>query len=247
MAFDGYNTAIGLGAYVVSAFRCIGALLAYVAPCLLVLVPLRFLTKVPSFVFRKLLHVVAFTCISLMILSADCWQAAVLASVLVAAFAYPVLALLEKKAWFPTLFVEKRPGEIKTSLILLFSMFAALTALCWGLFGKPHLAIAAILMWGTGDAAAALVGIPFGKHKVKLRMVDGKKSWEGSAAMFAVSFLLGLITLLPVQGMEPLRALLLAGLGALMGMVTELLSPSEYDTVTVPIVIAAVLLALHSL
>ena len=41
------------------------------------------------------------------------------------------------------------------------------------------------------------------------------------------------------------QALLSAGLGALLGTLTELVSPSEYDTVTVPVVIAAVLLLLN--
>lgn len=50
-------------------------------------------------------------------------------------------------------------------------------------------AAAAILMWGVGDAATALVGIPFGKHKVNFRPVNGKKSWEGSCAMFAAAAL----------------------------------------------------------
>ena len=51
--------------------HCLGALIAYVVPSVAVLVPLRFLTKVPSFEFRKLLHIVAFTRISLMILSTE--------------------------------------------------------------------------------------------------------------------------------------------------------------------------------
>ena len=39
-------------------------------------------------------------------------------------------------------------------------------------------------------------------------------------------------------------AVLSAGLGALLGTVTELFSPSEYDTVTVPAVVVTVLLLL---
>ena len=101
-------------------------------------------------------------------------------------------------------------------------------------------------MWGTGDAAAALVGIPFGRHKVKSRFADGKKSWEGSLAMLLVSFLSGMIVLYCVQKMPLPLVLLSAGLGALLGTVTELFSPSEYDTVTVPLVIAAVLLGIVS-
>ena len=223
---------------------CLLVLVIFIVPSLLLLVPVRFLTKLPSYVFRKLLHFVAFTCVSLMILAAKSWTAAALTSVLIAVVAYPILSALENAPWFEKLFVQKSPGEIKRSLLLLFFMFAVLIFVSWGVFGQPHLAAAAILMWGTGDAAAALVGIPFGRHKVHSRFTDGKKSWEGSIAMLAVSFLSGIIVLLYVQKMSLQQAILSAGIGAFLGAVTELFSPSEYDTVTVPAVIVAVLLIL---
>ena len=223
-------------------FHCLSILAAYIVPALMVLLPIRFLTGLPSFVFRKLLHFVAFTSISLMILAAKRWQAAAMTSVLIAIALYPILAALENASWYGKLFVQKSPGEIKRSLLLLFFMFAALISVAWGVFREPHLAAAAILMWGTGDAAAALVGIPCGKHKVHFRFTDGKKSWEGSLAMLAVSFFSGLILLLSVQKAALPQALLMASLGAFLGTATELFSPSEYDTVTVPAVIVAVLL-----
>ena len=223
---------------------CLLVLVIFIVPSLLLLVPVRFLTKLPSYVFRKLLHFVAFTCVSLMILAAKSWTAAALTSVLIAVVAYPILSALENAPWFEKLFVQKSPGEIKRSLLLLFFMFAVLIFVSWGVFGQPHLAAAAILMWGTGDAAAALVGIPFGRHKVHSRFTDGKKSWEGSIAMLAVSFLSGIIVLLSVQKMSLPQAILSAGIGAFLGAATELFSPSEYDTVTVPAVIVAVLLIL---
>lgn len=222
--------------------HCLAVLAEFIAPCLAVLIPVRFLTGLPSYVFRKLLHFVAFTCVSLMILAAKSWQAAALCAVLIAVAVYPVLAFLERFPWYGKLFVQKSRGEIKRSLLLLFFMFAALISVAWGIFGKPHLAAAAILMWGTGDAAAALVGIPFGRHKVKSRFTDGKKSWEGSAAMLAVSLLSGMLILLLQQRMPFFPALGCAFAGALAGTATELFSPSEYDTVTVPAVILAVLL-----
>ena len=224
--------------------HCLGVLAAYIVPALAILIPIRFLTKLPSFIFRKLLHFVAFTCVSLMILSAKSWQAAALTSVLIAIVVYPVLAAFEKAPWYEKLFVQKSSGEIKRSLLMLFFMFATLISVSWGLFDQPHLAAAAILMWGTGDAAAALVGIPYGKHKVQSRLTDGKKSWEGSMAMLVVSFLSGIIILLLVQKMPLHKAVLTTAVGALLGTATELLSPSEYDTVTVPTVILAVLLLL---
>ena len=129
-------------------------------------------------------------------------------------------------------------------MVLLFVMFAAVIAVAWGVFDQPQLAAAAILMWGTGDAAAALVGIPFGKHKVLCRLTDGKKSWEGSLAMLLVSFAAGLLVLKLAQRCGWPQVLILAGCGALIGAATELFSPSEYDTITVPAMILAVLLIL---
>ena len=124
-------------------------------------------------------------------------------------------------------------------------MFTVVIAVAWGIFGQPQTAAAAIIMWGTGDAAAALVGIPFGKHKVRCKLTDGKKSWEGSFAMLFVSFAVGLLVLLLSKAAGLPKALLLSGIGSLAGAATELLSPSEYDTVTVPMVILAALLVLE--
>ena len=111
--------------------NCLITLASFILPSLLFLVPIRFLTKLPSFVFRKLLHFVAFTCVSLMILSAQSWQAAALTSVLIAVVVYPILAVLEKKDWFDKLFLPKSSGETKRSLLLLFFMFAVLITVSW--------------------------------------------------------------------------------------------------------------------
>lgn len=221
---------------------CIGVFLAYVIPSLAVLIPIRFLTKVPSFVFRKMLHIVALVFSALMILTSQSWQAAALAALIAAVLIYPLLHALEKKKWYAKLLVQKSPGEIKRSMIMIFVVLIALVSVLWGLFGQQQLAAAALLMWGVGDAAAALFGIPFGKHKVKLSLADGKKSWEGSAAMLAVSFLCGFSVLLWGQHLAWPHALWAAAIAALLGTLTELFTPSEYDTVTVPAVVAVVLL-----
>ena len=223
---------------------CLGVLIAYIIPAVLVLITIRILTKLPSFVFRKLLHTVAFTCISLMILAARSWQAAALTSLLLATVIYPLLKAVEDMPWYAHFFVEKEPGEICQSMLMLFLMFAALIALAWGVFGQPHLAATAILMWGIGDASAALVGIPWGRHKIRLRIADGKKSWEGSLAMFLSSTACGLIMLIAVRGIPLQAALPPVIAGAALGTATELASPSKYDTITVPAVIMATLLAL---
>ena len=230
----------------VDILHCIGRLAAFIVPCVLILLPVRFLTRIPSFIFRKLLHIVAFTCVSFTILTSGNWKAAALTCVIFAVVVYPLLSLAEKESWYPNLFVEKTKGEIRRSLLMLFLMVAVLIMICWGVFGEPALCAASILMWGTGDAAAALIGIPFGRHKIRTRWTDGKKSWEGSTAMFAVSFVSGLLMLLFTRNTGAGSAVPSALAGALFGALSELFSPSEYDTITVPAVIAAVLLIINS-
>ncbi len=223
-------------------FRCLRIFITFIIPCVLILLPIRLFTKIPSYVFRKLLHIVAFSCVMIMIIKAGNWQSAAMASIVIALAIYPVLRLFENKPLYTDLFVQKKPGEIRRSLLMLFLMFAAVTAVTWGIFDKPYYAAAAILMWGTGDAAAALIGIPYGKHKVMLKPADGKKSWEGSIAMLIVSLISGFCVVYFGHGTTLPMALLTAFAGALSGAAAELFSPGEWDTVTVPTVIAAVLL-----
>ena len=123
---------------------------------------------------------------------------------------------------------------------MLFFMFAAVITMAWGVFGKPHIAAASILMWGMGDASAALVGIPHGKHKIKTRYAV--KSWEGTLAMFAAAFLFGTIVLCFSGDFSVGRAALTAFPAAAAGAATELFSPSEWDTATVPVVIMIALM-----
>ena len=194
-------------------------LVLYIIPCVMILLLIRFFTKVPSFVFRKLLHIVAFTCFTVMMLSAKSWQSAALTSVIIAV-----------------------PGEIKRSLLMLFFMFAAVITVSWGLFNNKHAAAAAILMWGVGDATAALIGIPFGKHKVRIKPVNGKKSWEGSCAMLLVSAFTGILFLWLYGGYSATVSVSCALTMAAAGTIVELFSPSEWDTVTVPVVMLAIAL-----
>ncbi len=62
--------------------------------------------------------------------------------------------------------------------------------------------------------------------------------------MLIVSLMAGMGMLTLTQGMLLSNAFLISLAAALVGTATELFSPGEYDTVTVPTVLAAVLLFL---
>ncbi|MBQ9327904.1 MAG: TSUP family transporter [Solobacterium sp.] len=230
--------------YAADIFVCLRTLILLLVPCVLLLIPLRFLTSIPSFVFRKLLHLVAVGCFVVMLIYANNWQSAAITSLVIAIVIYPVLHLLEQEHWYAKFFVQKSKGEVIRSLLMVFLMFAGVIVVAWGYFNQPDIAAYAILMWGIGDAAAALIGVPFGKHKIMLSPINGKKSYEGSIAMFIGSFLAGMTLTLLIHcqlSLSSFVSLLIAGIA---GTITELFSPSEWDTVTVPAVLLVILLLL---
>ncbi len=207
---------------------------------LLVIIYLVF-RKLPSYIFRKLLHMVAFTSLVEMTLEAGEWYIASLTALLFASLIFPVLQTLENHEWYKRLFVEKKRGEVKKSLVLLFGMYAVLVALCWGLLGKRYVAVTSVLMWGVGDAAAAIFGRTFGRHRTGLKFADRAKTWEGSAAMLVFSFLAGVAAMLLSGTAQWQRIVFYPLLAAPFASYTELLSKNGDDTVTVPLVTAAVI------
>ena len=230
--------------FIAQVLQCSGEFLEYIGLGALALIVLRFtVRKLPSYVFRKLLHLVAFTSVIEMIIAAQVWYAASVTAVLFAALVYPILLLVERCSWYDRLFVQKKKGEIKQSLLLLFLSMACLIAFTWGVAGKKYIAVATILMWGFGDAAAALVGIRFGKHPIKWRFADGKKTWEGSIAMALTAFITGAGGLALLSGMPWPACLLQALAAALPAAITELVSRNGTDTVSVPFIVALILSA----
>jgi phytol kinase len=109
------------------------------------------------------------------------------------------------------------------------------TVLALAFSAQPYVLAAGIIPLAYGDAAAFLVGSKFGRHKYG---VLGKKSFEGSAAMFIVCFI-GLsasffffshFTALPVV------TFILGSLGvAILATALEAITPKGLDNLFVPI------------
>ena len=129
---------------------------------------------------------------------------------------------------------ERKKGEFKSSMVLAVGMMAFSTTVCWGLFGDKYLVLASIYAWGVGDALAALIGKKYGKHKIKWKIADGKKSVEGSLAMF-ICALVSVFTVLIVRGGIAIpMCLLIAVFSALVCTFTELCAKNGLDTVICP-------------
>ena len=229
--------------YLAEYLHLVGIYIGYFIVCATVLVIIRLTTRVPDYIFRKLLHFVAFFSILPLVLCTEVWWIAVAAVGLFLIVIIAVLHFTEPFAFYRKLFVEKAKHEVIISFVSLFGLIGVLLALFWGVFGDDHkyIAVAAIMAWGPGDAVAAIVGKNLGKHKLQGKMIEGTKSVEGTLGMALTSFLCTLAVLLTMSALPWHTALLVSLLVAPAAALTELFTKKGFDTVTVPCVSALIL------
>ena len=200
---------------------------------------LRKLCKIPDEIFRKGLHFILLGSLLVFVNAFNTWWISAIGCLTVVALAYPVLYFCERFKTYSKVVTERKKGELKNSLIIVFFMFVFVIAICWGWIGDKMLVLASIYAWGFGDAIAALIGTKIGKHKIYK-----KKSLEGTLAMFITSFITVLIILL-IRGVIPWYSVLLVTLlTSLVSTVIELYTPNGLDTVTCPIGAMVVMLPL---
>jgi phytol kinase len=157
---------------------------------------------------------------------------------------FPILFFAERIPGYSQLLVERKDGEIKRSLVVAFSMFTVLICICWGWLGEKYLVIASVLAWGLGDAAAALVGKRFGRHFIVGKLIEGRKSLEGTLAMFAVSFVSVIVVLIAYGAVKWYGYAPIAIITAAVCAVVELYTKNGMDTLTCPLAAAATMIPL---
>jgi dolichol kinase len=96
----------------------------------------------------------------------------------------------------------------------------------------PAVAMTSIIFLVLGDMSAALFGISFGGEMVAAKLGrEGKKSFEGSAAMFLVCFTIGCTVFSEVRLCE-----YAVFIGAMVATLVELFEPFELnDNLTIPV------------
>ena len=198
---------------------------------------LQAILKTPDYIFRKLLHTLAYASVVPLLFGAEHWY---VAAAIKALLILPILLILwycERFELYPKFFMEKEKHEVVCSFVLLFAMLATLICVFWGGFGErgKALVLASVLAWGPGDAAAAIVGRNWGKHKLSGPHIEGTKSVEGCVAMGLCAFIFSLGVLL-LMGKLPFWPVLgVSLLTAAVSALTELYTKRGLDTVTVPI------------
>jgi dolichol kinase len=221
-----HNDFIGLGLYV-------GYLIATGVPA--VLLKARF--DVPFEIIRKVYHIVITLSIFPLVTFFNTWYMAVLAALLLALIIYPILGCVERAPFYQRVAVERACGEFKISLIIVQVSMALMIFVFWGLLGPEwkYVAVVAVMAWGFGDAAAALIGKNFGRRRIQHPRIEGTKTMEGTQAMYVTAGLAIFFTLLVYAGQPWQVSIAVALLVAPVCAIIELFSKRGMDTLTVPI------------
>lgn len=200
-------------------------------------------------VTRKLYHLVITLSIFPLLNLFSSWYMAVLAIFAFVLMVYPLLALVENASLYKRIAVEREGGEFRRSFIIVQLSIAILITVFWGLLGAnwQYIVVVAVMAWGFGDAAAALVGKAFGRRRIQHPRIEGKKTYEGTLAMYIVAGLAIFLTLLVYAGQTWQVSITVAALVAPVGATVELFSNRGMDTLTVPLAVAILVLHLMSL
>ncbi len=121
-----------------------------------------------------------------------------------------------------------------TFLVLIFGIFAP---------DQFYFPIAGVLLMIVADTLASVIGKRWGKIGISLPWTNSKRTLEGSLTFFITAFLLCFLsfflfgTLIPsLQTPLPLITIIIYSLiTSAIAMIIELISPSTYDDLTVPI------------
>src|SRR5262245_44491029 len=207
---------------------------------------LRRVLRIPQELTRKLVHIGAGMWVFGVLALFDSWQIGLLPF---ATFILINYLFYRYRVFGAMDAADSPPGTV---------YFALAMTLLFGLLWRPSgpldrapIAVAGAMTLTWGDALAALVGRRWGRHRYRLGASG--RSWEGSAAMFAVSMIVVFLalTFLPGSRLSPHApsigagsALLAALLGAGAAALAEAASPCGTDNLSVPLVAAGVLLLL---
>ena len=232
-------------------FEILKTFLWFVVPIIvlgIICILIRIFTKIPDFIFRKILHIIAVCMIIvLVIVPINWWVSEIIVGISVIGLII-LLLIFEPTTIYKKFFIEKSKHEVLISCLLFFLVVACLIAFFWGYRGYNHrfYVIITILAWGLGDAAAAICGQLFGKHKISGKMIEGTKSIEGSVMCCLFAFTISLVLLITLMHIVWWIALIEALLIGAFVSLAELFTKKGLDNITCPLV-AALILFLFSL
>ncbi|MFX0075837.1 MAG: diacylglycerol/polyprenol kinase family protein [Candidatus Hermodarchaeota archaeon] len=219
----------------------------YVLATIIIPVQLKKRDKITKFQARKAVHLLA----GLAVLSTPYyswpWWAVILAS------SMALLTLLSSKKsqvkQLKDLYdsigeeAEEKVGYLQgpfnycLSITILVTLFVILAP------NQMYFPIAGILLMIISDTLASIVGKKYGKRKINIPWVKTVRTLEGSLAFFVSGFILCLIAFTFLGVTNPITqihlsleaALLYSLITSVLATIVELISPSTWDDLTIPI------------
>jgi len=213
-----------------------GLFLGYYVIAASLLLIVRAFLKPPKELFRKMLHVACVMSVLVLLYAFDTWYLAMFTAIVFALALYPIITYIERFPKVMEMLIQRKNGEIKSSLVIVFFMMAMLITIFWGWLGEEwkYIIIVSVMAWGFGDAAAALVGKSMGQKPINHPWVEGTKTREGTVAMFFVAAIAILLCLMIYTSLPWYLCLVGALIVAPICAAVELISHHGLDTITVP-------------
>ena len=212
------------------------------------LILMRVFAKMPDYVCRKILHLIAIsTMIPLIVVPVHWWVSEIIMGISTIGIIV-LLIIFERTNIYKKFFIEKGEHEIIISFLIFVFVVTSLIAFFWGYRGdsQKYLLLIALFSWGLGDAMASIFGHLIGKHPISGKLIEGTKSIEGSIACFAFAFLISFILLFVLMTYTLWLSLIESLIIGVLVSLAELFTKKGLDNLTCPLV-AALILFLFSL
>ncbi|MBR4983450.1 MAG: phosphatidate cytidylyltransferase [Lachnospiraceae bacterium] len=222
----------------------VGITMLYIIVAVGIMLLARKYITIPDELFRKILHFILLGAYIPLVFAFETWWMSAIFSISLIIILFPVLSIAGKIPMFSSFVNERKEGEFKSSMVLAVGMMAFSVSICWGLFAEKYLVLASVYAWGIGDGLAALIGKRFGKHKIKWKLADGKKSIEGSFTMFLCSLISVFTVLLIRGGIDTAICFVIAFLAAVACTIAELCTKGGLDTISCPAVAMVIIIPL---
>jgi len=229
---------------------------AYVFITILIPVQLKKKSKITKFQARKAVHLLA----GLSVLSVSYYEWKWWAVIISGSLTFLVL-LSSKKSKVKQLKelyesigeeAEEQVGYLQgpfhyclsiTLLVLIFVIFAP---------SQMYFPVAGILLMIISDTLASVIGKRYGKISIKLPWTNSKRTLEGSIVFFISGFILCFIAFTLLGVTNPItqehislqEALIFSLITSILATLVELLSPSTWDDLTVPILTTIIIFLL---
>jgi len=196
-------------------------------------------TKIPKPVIRKIYHIFASFSFLILLYGFESWIKSIVFFVSFFVIIMFFLTIFKNiKIFQPLRFDRKGEGpDLRKQLVFVIVNYALLILIFRGFGGETdkYHAIVGVLMWGVGDAFAAIIGTCLGENKFKHFIFDNKKTYEGTYAFFVSGFIINVFIFILFGKIPLFYSLLFALILAFIGAFIEAVSKKGLDNFVLPV------------